>query len=527
MAYIQGETLTDRVQRTGRLPVAEVVRLARDVAWALGYAHDHGVIHRDVKPDNIILERDTGRALVADFGIAHSAEAHSIASPGEMMGTPHFMSPEQAIGAPVDGRSDLYSLGATLFFAASGQRPFEADTLREIISRHIVTPAPPALSLRPDLPPRLAQAIDRCLAKDPGDRFAAASAFGESVAAAQDAVYEVPERLRAFRAAADSTLMDAAGAALLVLFVATSRAQFNYFGWDAIARGTIAALALSLFVGAAVQLVHHARRLLLQGYSREDIQGAFTERNLMSSADGPSRPVGEALLIQEASMAALVLCVYWWAGGRDAVSRWIPAPWSWGFEVLGLVLPVFVGRAIMSLVLDLSLPYRRWNRAWEGWLGRAVLSLASVRLPRRVVAARGTSATEVVLGDAAGQVFDALPPALRKRFAEVPDLLDDVSRLAGALRTRLMEVERARALIGQPAPSRSEDLSSGDQRRARATEELDGASESLRRQLATRVAALDSLRIELLRLQVGTGTPDEFAEAVRRTAALRDEGTPG
>jgi serine/threonine-protein kinase len=526
MAYVQGETLTERVRRTGRLPVDEVVRLARDVAWALGYAHDHGVIHRDVKPDNIILERDTGRALMADFGIAHSLEAHSIASPGELLGTPHFMSPEQAVGAPVDGRSDLYSLGATLFFAATGQKPFEADTLREIISRHILTPAPPALSTRPDLPPRLAQAIDRCLAKDPTDRFPTAAAFGEHVAAAQDAVVDVPERLRAFRAAADSTLMDAAGAALLLLFVVTARTRFDYFGWDASARATIVALALALVAGTLAQLVHQARRLLLARYSREDIQAAFTQRNLMSSADGPSRPVGEALLVHEASMAALVLCVYWWAGGRDAVSKWIPSPWSWGFEVMGLVLPVFAGRAIASLVLDLSGPYRWWNRAWAGWLGRVVLALASYKVPRRATATRGADATEIILGDAAGQVFDTLPTAMRKRFAEVPHLLDDVGRQAGALRVRLLDLERARALIGQPTPSRSEALSSGEQRRARATEELDGAAETMRRRLAIRVAALDSLRIELLRLQTGTGTPAEFEAAVRRTAALRDTDEP-
>src|SRR5207237_2234381 len=106
----------------------EATRLLRDVAWALGYAHAQGVVHRDIKPDNILIERGTGRPLVADFGIAHVATGSGATAAGTILGTPDYMSPEQASGEPVDGRSDIYSLGVVGFHALSGTLPFTGDS---------------------------------------------------------------------------------------------------------------------------------------------------------------------------------------------------------------------------------------------------------------------------------------------------------------------------------------------------------------------------------------------------------------
>src|SRR5688500_12032194 len=127
MAYVDGETLGERVRRTGPLSSAAGMRVMQEVAWALAHAHAHGVVHRDVKPDNILLEHGSGRALVTDFGIAHVADVHETPAGGQPVGTPHYMSPEQGAGGPVDARSDLYALGATLFVAATGRPPFQAD----------------------------------------------------------------------------------------------------------------------------------------------------------------------------------------------------------------------------------------------------------------------------------------------------------------------------------------------------------------------------------------------------------------
>src|SRR5688572_27610071 len=127
MSYVDGETLGERLRTRGPLPPAEAARVLREVAWALAYAHGRGIVHRDVKPDNILLEGGTGRALVTDFGIAHGgATPGPETEPGRIMGTAHFMSPEQAADEPIDGRSDLYSLGVVGYVAVSGRLPFEA-----------------------------------------------------------------------------------------------------------------------------------------------------------------------------------------------------------------------------------------------------------------------------------------------------------------------------------------------------------------------------------------------------------------
>ena len=120
MAYVRGETLTQRVGRLGTLPPAQATRLIQEVAWGLGYAHANGVVHRDVKPDNILIEQSSGRAMIADFGVAFAADSSRLTLDGQLVGTAHYISPEQANGQTVDGRSDLYSLGVSAFYSLTG-----------------------------------------------------------------------------------------------------------------------------------------------------------------------------------------------------------------------------------------------------------------------------------------------------------------------------------------------------------------------------------------------------------------------
>src|SRR5829696_926095 len=161
MSYVEGETLGERLRTRGPLPPAEASRVLREVAWALAYAHGRGIVHRDVKPDNILLEAGTGRALVTDFGIAHGgAHAGPETEPGRLTGTAHFMSPEQAASEPVDGRSDLYALGVVGYLAVSGRLPFETSNLPALLLKQATEAPPGVLRVAPGLPPALGTAID-------------------------------------------------------------------------------------------------------------------------------------------------------------------------------------------------------------------------------------------------------------------------------------------------------------------------------------------------------------------------------
>ncbi len=171
MGYVDGESMADRIKREHRLDPREVLREMRDIASALGYASAHGVVHRDVKAENILIERVTGTAMVTDFGIARLAEAAPLTATGQVLGTVYYMSPEQVAGEPLDGRSDLYSLGVVGFYALTGRFPFDATMASAVLVAHVTRRAPPVLATAPDVPRALAEIIDQCLAKEPGARF--------------------------------------------------------------------------------------------------------------------------------------------------------------------------------------------------------------------------------------------------------------------------------------------------------------------------------------------------------------------
>jgi serine/threonine protein kinase/tetratricopeptide (TPR) repeat protein len=179
MPYVGGETLRDRIKRLGPLPLDEVRRLTTDVASALDYAHRQNIVHRDVKPANILV--DDEHAMVADFGIAHRAiedDTGQLTATGIVIGTPAYMSPEQAGGSPhLDARSDIYSLGCVVFEMLTGQPPFRATSAHQVIARHVSEPVPSARAVRPTLPPSVDDVLRQALAKSPEDRFGSARDF--------------------------------------------------------------------------------------------------------------------------------------------------------------------------------------------------------------------------------------------------------------------------------------------------------------------------------------------------------------
>ncbi len=186
MPLIEGESLRALLARERQLPYERAVAITRDVGEALSYAHEQNIVHRDIKPDNVLVDRTTGRAVVTDFGIAraieNAADILSVTSTGLTLGTPTYMSPEQAAAdRNLDGRSDIYSLGCVLYEMLAGDPPFNGPTARAIIARHMTEPPPDVCIVRPDVSRATAEILRTMLAKAPESRFGSARLLLEAL----------------------------------------------------------------------------------------------------------------------------------------------------------------------------------------------------------------------------------------------------------------------------------------------------------------------------------------------------------
>ena len=384
MAYVEGETLGQRVRADGPLSHAAAAQLLEQVGRALAHAHARGVVHRDVKPDNILLDQVTGRALVSDFGIAHLGSG-AVSAPRQAVGTAEFMSPEQVIGGPVDGRSDLYSLGVVGFFALTGHLPFDGPDAMTVLARHVTDPPPTIASVAPEVPLRLAEAVERCLAKDPDARYPSADAFAEAVGAALDrrAAVAVRAFVTGARHLSTSALLygAAAGVGLPLLAV-----RFLELTEPRAKAATVAAAVAIALVPLAVMLAR-VRRLLSAGYGRQHLTDALRaelghrrEELAFLYGYGPSR-------LERALRRLAYLCVAAAAGIVGALQR-VPAL----AEVVG-VPPLFwvvATTALLAAVIARARTEHRTDpkaerrlRFWNGPLGRWLFSVAGLRLAPR------------------------------------------------------------------------------------------------------------------------------------------------
>lgn len=184
MGLVEGRSVAQRVRDAGTFSPAEAIAVMQDVSAALRYAHEKGVIHRDIKAENILLDPAQDRAMVTDFGIARLAEAAPMTATGTVLGSVHYMSPEQVSGDAVDGRSDLYALGVLGFFMLSGRFPFEHEAASAVLVAHVTRPAPPVRSIAPRVPVALADVVDQLLQKNPRARLNNAAAVSSALARA-------------------------------------------------------------------------------------------------------------------------------------------------------------------------------------------------------------------------------------------------------------------------------------------------------------------------------------------------------
>ncbi|HET7380134.1 MAG TPA: protein kinase [Gaiellales bacterium] len=508
MAYVEGETLTERVRNRGPLPAGDATRLLREIAWALAYAHAQGVIHRDVKPDNIILEGGSGRALVADFGIAAQVSGASGVEGGDVIGTPEFMSPEQALGEKVDAKSDLYSLGVVGYFMLSGRLPFTGSKATEVLAKQ-VTEAPRSVATVADgAPRRLVQTIDKCLAKERDDRPESAAALAEQMGLALEQRRELPVPLRvfakrggrfrdfpAFLYLIGTATISGIGVALASPF------GLGFAAWAGTALAGLTVVPFALLVG-------RAQRIAGSGFTREDVVTAF-KAELDSTSEERAYEYGRGPSHYERAMR-------WFSGiglgiaglsllgaiGSD------PAPWVGPVTTLGLMIGLPAGGLALSrLQRRRDLETEMWLRIWRGPIGRLAFRWVTLPAGRPALSSGFTfRPTELVLGMAAERLFEELPKETREELRELPDVLKRLENDAGRMRARLEELNDA--LQGAEERGRLSGQIAGDikAKRDRVVTDLENERELVQRRLKDAVAALETIRLNLLKLHAGAGS---------------------
>lgn len=188
MQYVDGQSLAGLIKETGKISLFRALDIIKEVALALSVAHRKGIIHRDIKPENIMVTPD-GQVKLMDFGLARVLNvANNLSRTGDILGTPYYLPPEQARGEKADGRADIYSLGATLYYMLSGRKPFEGDSTITIILKHLNEKPPPITQANPEIPEIVSQLISRMLEKDPARRYQSADELIQSVNLCQDAI---------------------------------------------------------------------------------------------------------------------------------------------------------------------------------------------------------------------------------------------------------------------------------------------------------------------------------------------------
>ncbi len=511
MSFVDGETLAQRVRSRGPVSASDGARVLREVAWALAYAHAQGLVHRDVKPDNILLESSTGRALVADFGIA--AAVGDAAGDG-VSGTPEFMSPEQALGGDIDARSDLYGLGATAFYAFSGRLPFEGRTPTEILAKQVTEAPPPLASLGLAVPRKLALLVDRCLAKDPASRPANAEALAEQLGVAMDQRRELPVALRAF--VRRNGRMDGGGTLLYSMALLT--ASIGVSAVLGVVQG-FATFALGATLAPLAFAVQSARKLGRLGFAHADLAPAFraeveNSREERAVENRRGRTAFERILYRIARVSGsyslfavpITLTALLFDRTKGMASSLAPMTIvTWIVTVLSATSYL----ALLQLRHDVDTEF--WGKVWMGRFGTFAFAVARrLRGNQPVNTAMTHRATELSLGMAAEQLFENLPREARQAIGDLPSLLHRLQRDAQTLRAQYDGLHEA---LGRAGPGAASD----DYEALRTDRDLVHAK------LGDAVGALETIRLNLLRLHAGSATVEGLTTHIGLAAEVSAE----
>lgn len=510
MTYIDGETLGARIRDKGPLAANAAARLLRETAWALGHAHDHHVVHRDVKPDNILIERDTGRALVTDFGIARVGAAETGADAEKVMGTAHFMSPEQGRGDPVDARSDLYSLGVVGHYALTGRVPFDGANASAIIAQHVHGPVP-VLADSPTIPRLLGQAVDRCLRKEPRARFASAKELADALEADAMSRLEFPAPIRNWLQRQNPlrgvlAVWIGIGTIMMAIMV-TDRRWGSFFAFAAIT--AIPALTLFGFH------VSQTRRTLMAGYTTADLRLALDRwrearrEDLAFLASDLPRWMRVARVGTWIAVASFVAAI----GTKMLLSNyhlWLENWMVYSGLAAGSTLLIANALGIpfipnnRSRVLDGSLRHWFWGSRVGTWLAHALSRgrTAPLQLMNRP--------TEAALSLAALELYDALPRELRSGLGDVPDVVRRLEARATQMRHHVEELGGLLSRAEQDAPTA--EVTKEQKVRVELVKRRDEA----KRELGNAVAALETIRLGLMKLHGGVDIANTITELVEK-----------
>jgi len=517
MGLVDGESVGDALRRQGPLPEKDAERILREVAWALAYAHAMGIVHRDVTIENILLERQTGRALLADFGIAATVERDG---DEPLLGSPSYIAPEVIQGAAASPGSDLYALGVTGWTMLAGRTPFIADDTSALLLKHLTEPVPPLLRAAPGTSSRVARAIEAAMAKDPASRPDGAEAWlgmlgrdSERVALAEPLRRWVTrwEMVRPFYALGMSVTAMLSIGSLAMSW--TRLGSFPDLGF---------VLAAILPVAASVGVIHlgielaSLRRLAREGFRHGDLVQALNRARLAAIRAGPKQPTVLGRVVNDiAWMALLTYLVIAMFG-----SMFLPEGGRGNWHLRGLQYQFFStvlqyayvifwsGLGLNFLVPAFHFkPAGWWARLRDGFwgsrLGAGMLKLASIGLGK----SRGTERTlhrptELVLDLAIEEMWQALPPATQQATADLP-------RIVRALSNRMAEARELRATLHGSRVRRSAEADALDARLAARQERS--------------LIALERLRLVLGRAGAAATMSGELTAKLHEARALEAE----